>query len=86
MDGTQTNLDSIEAWMKDYLADLLDVPANDIDPTQPFEQMGLDSAASVAFTSDLGSWMGISLDSDLMVDQDNINAVAAFIRQNFATG
>ena len=81
MDGTQTNIDSIESWMKDYLADLLDIPVSDVSADQPFERMGLDSAASVAFTSDLGSWLGVALDSDMMVDQDNINAVAAFIRK-----
>lgn len=65
----------VRAWMVAYLVDLLDIPQDQVDVTQPFEQYGLDSAATVAFTSDLSTWLGIKLDSRLMVECDSIEAV-----------
>ncbi|MEO0386021.1 MAG: acyl carrier protein [Pseudomonadota bacterium] len=84
MDGTMTQFDQIETWMTEYMADLLDISTAEVDRTQPFDQLGLDSAASVAFTSDLGRWLNLKLDTSLMVENDTIEAVAAYIRQHFA--
>ncbi len=66
----------VQAWMTSYLADLLDIPEAEVDPTRPFDQYGLDSAAAVAFTSDLGHWLGVQLDTRLMIENDTIAAVA----------
>jgi acyl carrier protein len=65
----------VRAWMVAYLADLLDIPQDQVDVAQPFEQYGLDSAATVAFTSDLSNWLGTKLDSRLMVECDSVEAV-----------
>lgn len=78
---TINRADAVEAWMVAYMADLFDMPQDEVDVTQPFEEYGLDSAAVVAFTSDLGRWLGMTLDLRLMVDHATIAAVARHLRE-----
>jgi acyl carrier protein len=73
-------IDGVEAWMVGYIADLLDIPASEVDVTRPFDQFGLDSAATVAFASDLGRWLGVKIDSKVMIEHDDIGAVARYLR------
>ncbi len=74
------NLQSVEAWITSYMADLLDVPPTAVDLNRPFDQYGLDSAATVAFASDLGRWLGIKLDTKIMFEYDTIRAVTDHLR------
>lgn len=62
-----------------YMADLLDIPATAVDVSRTFDQFGLDSTATVAFTSDLGRWLGVKLDTRVMLENDTIRAVSAYI-------
>ena len=62
-----------------YLADLLDIPPTAVDVNRTFDQFGLDSTATVAFTSDLGRWLGAKLDTRVMLENDTIRAVATFV-------
>lgn len=72
----------VESWMVAYLADLLDIPATSVDVNRTFDKFGLDSTATVAFTSDLGRWLGVKLDTRVMLENDSIKAVAAYIQQH----
>lgn len=76
-------IDGVEGWMVAYLADLLDIPVAEVDASRPFDQFGLDSAATVAFTSDLGRWLGVKLDTRLMIEQETIRDVAGFLRETY---
>ena len=69
----------IKSWMVAYMADVLDIPQTEVDPTMPFDQYGLDSAATVAFTSDLSNHLGVKLDSRLMAEYDTVDRVAAHL-------
>jgi acyl carrier protein len=69
-----------EDWARNYLAELLDVAPAEIDADQPFERFGLDSAATVAFASDMGRWLGVKLDSRILFEYDTISAVSAHLR------
>lgn len=80
MNDSVTRVEDIESWMVAYLADLLDVPQHEIDVTRSFDRLGLDSAAAVAFTSDLGRWLGVNLDLSLMFENEDIRSVASHIR------
>lgn len=71
----------VEGWMVAYMADLLDIPATAVDVNRTFDQFGLDSTATVAFTSDLGRWLGTKLDTRVMLENDTIKAVAAHIQK-----
>ena len=71
--------EQVQAWMVAYLVDLFDISPDEVDVSMPFDQYGLDSAATVAFTSDLGNWLGVKLDSRLMIEHDTVEAVARHI-------
>lgn len=75
----------VQAWMVSYLGNLLDIPHENVDVTLAFDQYGLDSAATVAFTSDLGHWLETKLDSRLMVDHNSIQAVSNYVGEAFGT-
>jgi acyl carrier protein len=83
MQNMTDRLGEVEAWMVAYLADLLDIPPTQVDVRKPFEQFGLDSTATVAFTSDLGRWLGIKLDTQVMIENDDIQSVARHIRTTY---
>ena len=74
--------DGIESWLVSYLADLLDIPHEQIDVTVPFEEFGLDSAAAVALTFDLEKWLGVELDPNLIGYCPDIRSVARHIADN----
>ncbi|MBS0558862.1 MAG: acyl carrier protein [Proteobacteria bacterium] len=69
----------VEAWMVSYLADLLDVPADEVSRTTPFESFGLDSAAIVVMTSDLSKYIGMDLKSDLFFKYPDIKSVSEYL-------
>ncbi len=73
-------LATVEDWITTYMADLLDVPTAQVDLNRPFDQYGLDSAATVAFASDLGRWLGTKLDTKIMFEHDTIRAVTDHLR------
>lgn len=77
---TISKADGAEAWMVAYMADLFDIPEAQVDRDQSFEEYGLDSAATVAFTSDLGRWLGRELDLRLLLDHPTIRQAAAHLR------
>lgn len=70
-----------QEWMVNYMADLLDIPPAQVDVNRSFDSFGLDSTATVAFTSDLGRWLGTKLDTKLMVQYESIKAVADHLAQ-----
>ena len=81
MNSLKDRIEQVEAWMVDYMADLLDIPQQQVDIGKPFDHFGLDSTATVAFTSDLGRWLGIRLDTRIMVENEDIRSVARHIRE-----
>lgn len=62
----------ISLWLRDYLAELLELPASEVDEGESFARFGLDSSASVAMASDLGDWLESELDPTLVYDHPNI--------------
>ncbi|MBD2256619.1 acyl carrier protein [Pseudanabaena sp. FACHB-2040] len=66
----------IQAWIASYLADLLDIDADEVDVTIPFDQYGLDSAAAVGMSGDLEDWLGQKLDPTLLYDYPTVQALA----------
>ena len=80
MQTVMERIDGVEAWMVQYMAELLDIPGQSVDVLKTFDRFGLDSTATVSFTSDLGRWLGVKLDTAIMIENDTIKAVAQFIR------
>lgn len=75
--GAGRTAEEIRNWLAVYVADVLDVRAEEISIATPFERLGLDSAAGVALTGDLAAWLGRDLDPNLLGELPTIEAVAA---------
>jgi acyl carrier protein len=81
------SLDSAEMrvrrWCIDYLANALNVPANQIDPEAKFARIGIDSATSVFFLVDLEEWLGVELPSEIVFDFPSIAALSRYVVAKF---
>lgn len=67
---------SIAAWLRRYLADLLGLEPDKIDEEAPFDRYGLDSLASVGMIADLEAWLGYELDAAAPNDFPSIRSLA----------
>lgn len=66
----------IQAWIVSYLAELLEIDPDEVNPTIPFDSYGLDSSAAVGMTGDLEDWLGCKLDPTLLYDYPTIKGLA----------
>jgi acyl carrier protein len=66
----------IASWMREYLAELLGMPLDEIDEATSFERYGLDSLASVGMIGDLEEWLGSELDPVLASEHPSIRTLA----------
>jgi acyl carrier protein len=66
----------IQSWIAAYLADLLDVDAEDVDVSLPFDRYGLDSSVAIGLTGDLEDWLETRLDPTLLYDYPTVAALA----------
>ena len=74
----------IKTWIISYIAELLEVESEQVDPTIPFDRYGLDSSAAYALTGDLEDWIGREIDPTAIYDyptvetlSDHLSSVAA---------
>ncbi len=74
----------IEAWLVRYVADLVSAPVDSIDPTIPIARYGVDSAAAIALTGDVGEWLGFPVDPTIPYDHPTLRAVARQLAQDAA--
>lgn len=74
----------IQAWIVSYVADLLEVDAEDLDITIPFERYGLDSSAAVGMTGDLEDWLGCEIDPTMVYDYPTIEAMVQHLSSELA--
>jgi acyl carrier protein len=67
---------SIAAWLRSYLADLLDLSLDKIDDDTTFDRYGLDSLTSIGMITDLGNWLSYELDAAAPNDYPSIKSLA----------
>ena len=72
----------IQQWLIHYLANLLELPQEDVETDVAFDAYGLDSAAAVGMTGALETWLGQDVDPTLPYIYTNIETLA----QHLATG
>jgi acyl carrier protein len=77
--------DEIEQWFVAYLADQLDLPADRIDVTVPFDDFALDSATAIAMTGDLEEWLGRSIDPTLVYDYPTIAEFSDYLADHLSS-
>jgi acyl carrier protein len=76
----------IVAWSRDYLAELLDLPAGEIDAGSKFTELGLDSGKSVQFVLALEDRLGLELDAEVLESYPTLAALAERLAAKAASG
>ena len=51
--GSRPSADAIAAWVLGFLAEILDVPPQDLDPGTPLDELGVDSATTLVLCAGL---------------------------------
>lgn len=74
-----TSQDAIAKWCREYVADLLEVPVESVDPYADFDRVGIDSALAVSLLMEVEERYDIDLAPETLFANPNINAVAAYL-------
>ena len=69
----------IQDWIISYIAELLEVEPELVDPTIPFDRYGLDSSAAYALTGDLEDWLGREIDPTAIYDYPTVEALSEYL-------
>jgi acyl carrier protein len=82
--NTAITVDDIESWLTQYLADLLEVPEEAIDPTANFQELGLDSSLAISLTGDLEEWLGRRVNPTLLYNYTTIESLSCGLAEEMA--
>ena len=82
--GTVITAGDIDLWLIHYLADLLEVPTEAIDPTANFQELGLDSSLAISLTGDLEEWLGRRINPTLLYTYTTIEALSGGLAEEMA--
>lgn len=73
------NAQQIADWMSAYLARLLKVGPEHIDPALAFDNYGIDSKSAAAFIGDLSQMLNDDLDLSIFYDHPSIEELSAYL-------
>lgn len=71
----------IKAWLVHYIAEIVQMEPEEIDPTIPFERYGIDSEDGVILSGDLEDWLGYDLDPTLIFDYPTPESLVEYIEK-----
>ncbi len=71
----------ISTWIKNYLADILEIETEEVDENYEFERFGLNSSAAVSLVGDLEEWLGFELSPSLFFEYNTIAQVSAYLAE-----
>jgi acyl carrier protein len=69
-------MEDIQAWLKNHLANSLEISPEEIDIDTDFIDLGMNSVAVVNISGELESFLGRRLDPTLVLDYSNIRALS----------
>jgi acyl carrier protein len=69
----------IQDWIVDYLAEILEIDAEEVDITLSFDRYGLDSSAAVGLTGALADWLNKEIDPTLLYDYPTVEALVQYL-------
>ena len=69
----------IRGWLLSYLSELLDLEVDQIEVTDSFASLGLDSSAGVGMVADLANWLNRDLDTDLIYRHPTVESLAGYL-------
>ncbi|MGV3525026.1 MAG: acyl carrier protein [Candidatus Sericytochromatia bacterium] len=73
------NAAELKSWLITQIAQELNTAPDDIDPDQPFAQLGLDSTAALALSGDLEDLLGRPLEPAVMFEYPTITKLTAHL-------
>ncbi|WP_280351415.1 acyl carrier protein [Nocardia abscessus] len=79
--NVDTSREAIVRWCTVYLGNLLEIPADAVDPAADFDRLGVDSALAVALLIEVEERYGVDLAPEDLFDNPNINAVAGYLHE-----
>jgi acyl carrier protein len=74
-----TSKEAVAAWCQGYVASLLEVPADAVDPDASFDRLGVDSAIAVSLLIEVEERYGIELPAETLFESRTVNAVAEYL-------
>ena len=77
--NTVSEAETIQGWLIDKLAEILEIEPNQIDVGQDFEEYALDSAEAINLSGDLEEYLGCRLPPTLLWDYQNIEDLAQYL-------
>lgn len=66
----------LASWLAEYIAKLMDMPTEEVDPEQTFARFGLDSASSLGMTGDLAELLECRIAESLVFEQPTIHQLS----------
>jgi amino acid adenylation domain-containing protein len=70
------SFDAIKVWLASQLAEMLRIPADEIDEQEPFTSYGLSSVKAIGLSGDLEEYLGRNLSPSLFYDHPTIESLA----------
>ncbi|MBL4671353.1 MAG: acyl carrier protein [Arenicella sp.] len=66
-------------WMVSHLSQVLNIDAKQVDITLEFDDYGLDSRDAVGMIGELGEWLQLDLDPNLIYEYRSINELSIYV-------
>ncbi|WDD92372.1 acyl carrier protein [Burkholderia sp. FERM BP-3421] len=73
--------EDIVQWCRNYIAGVLDVPVDSIDPASEFDTLGLDSALITSMLIELEEWLGIDIPPSIFFSQSTLDGMGAVLAE-----
>ena len=73
--------EQISAWIKNYLADIIEVDTAQIDENFEFERFGFNSSVAVSLVGDLEEWLELELSPSIFFEFDTIAKASAHLSE-----
>jgi acyl carrier protein len=80
-----TSKDEIRTWCREYLADLTEVPADEVDPDDDFDRLGVDSALAVSLLMEVEDRYGVDLQPEELFANPTLNALVDHVHAHITS-
>jgi acyl carrier protein len=76
----------LRAWLTTFVADVLDIGQDEVDPAAPWESLGIDSAMTLVLVADLSVVLGRTVQPVEVLTHPTIDAVVEHLLAVAAVG
>lgn len=78
-DDPSTSTEAILAWCSEYVADILGMPLEKVDPDADFDRLGIDSSVAVSLLMEVEDRYGVDIPPEALFENPNLRAVAVHL-------